>query len=716
MPQKHLSSAKPSPSGTRGIRLDIEGLRAVAVLSVLIYHLNGKWLPGGFAGVDMFFVISGFLITSHLLGESRRKGRPSLRAFYARRIMRLIPASTLVLIATSIGVMVVVPRILWSQIGTDIMAAGVYSLNWLLASQSIDYLAEDTIASPVQHFWSLGVEEQFYLIWPLLIILAIVWARKSRLAPRATANVGALVVFIASFAYAQHQVAIGDVSAYFTTTTRLWELAAGALVAINIGWFRGAISHRWFGALTMVGLVMLIWTIFFIDSSAWPGFPALVPVVAVALIILAGDTLPPSVAQRILSIRPMVWIGSISYAIYLWHWPLIVLASYKWPNRSTAINVGLIVLSVALAWASSRFIETPLRFAKWFKVKTWRSFVFGAVAIAVSVSLGAVLLLAGPTNALKPPAGAAPAGAAALPETIDLSSTTAAEWVSNVAWVLPAPLDAVQDVPPIYADGCQQSDTSSDPVSCTYGDKSSLKTMVLVGDSKAAQWMPALDIIAKKHGMKLVTFLKSSCSFADANVTIDGRSYPSCTEWNAKVTSELDSLRPSLVVTSQVRAAAETPGSGGQDTDTGRSLMTQGLEQTWQHLLSNGSKVLVIGDTPQVGSNVYECVGENPDNLAVCAYPRQKAVDASAQPTQRLAVAALHGEVIDAAEDPDSQSTPSQLALIDMDAAICPSETSCPPVIGNVLIYRSGSHITATYVGTLAQRLEANMLKASLVD
>jgi peptidoglycan/LPS O-acetylase OafA/YrhL len=602
-----------------------------------------------------------------------------------------------VVVATAAATALFVPRILWPQFGLDIIGAGTYSVNWLLAARSVDYLAEDAAGSPVQHYWSLGVEEQFYVVWPLLLAATFLLARASRGAARRTALVVVAVVGAASLAYALHLTSIGDVSAYFVTTTRLWELAAGAAAAICIARLRPAprVFRRvivWVSALALIGSLVLV------DGSSWPNAVTLIPILATTALLLWCDADAPGLVDRALMLRPAVWIGGISYAVYLWHWPMIVIAGYVLPS-SWPVLLMIGAASIVAAWATSRWIETPLRFSQWFRVRPWRSFAFGAVALLVSVTCGAALMLAAPSNVLSPPQGAEPEGAAALPATVYLDAMSAEDWLDGVEWVVPGPLNAVDDVPVIYNDGCQQDTVDASVVTCEYGDPNADRVMALVGDSKAAQWQPALDTIARDAGYRLVTYLKSSCAFADAPIERDGTEYASCADWNIDVRAALADERPDVVVTSQVRRDAFGAG------DDATSQMADGIARTLGDLVQAGSQVIVLGDTPQVGMNVYECVAEHPESLATCAYDREPTIEASALPAQLDAVDTLGGRVVDAGAPTSAQASP--VMLIDVNSVICPSAAECPPIIGNVLIYRSGSHITATYVESLTPRLQA---------
>ncbi len=686
-----------APSTGGRFRPDIEGLRAFAVLAVLIYHLDPAWLPGGFAGVDVFFVISGFLISTHLRTELVRTGSLSLSRFWGRRITRLLPASTLVLLVTTVATVLVAPRFVWSQFGHDTAYAGSYSLNWSLAARSVDYLAEDTVPSTVQHYWSLAVEEQFYLVWPLVLVGLALYARRRGHALVPVLTVAASAIVVLSFLTAVLAVRGQHPSAYFTTTTRLWELGVGALVALALPALADRLTPKVRNALLGLGALGLIASVLLLTGSGWPAWPALLPTLSTAALILAGGR--GGAVSRLLGLPPLVWVGGISYGIYLWHWPLITLARLRWDDFTLLQTLAVAITSLVLAWASRRFVEDPVRFSAWFRAQIWRPFALAALCLVLSVASGLSLALAGPGAGLIAPPGARPEGAAVLPARIDL--TRHPEWSIGVDWVLPSPATALRDVPVAYADGCQQGSTDDDPLTCTYGDRAGAKTVALVGDSKALQWLPALDTWALGHGYRLVTYVKSSCPLADVDVELAGSAYPSCRAWSGAVTRALLEQQPDLVVTSQVRGVA----SPAPATADPRQQMVDGLTRTWSRLLDAGIAVTVLADTPQTGMAVYACVAEHPDALDVCGYDRATAVAASASGVQSVAVTALGGTVLDASGAVRHPGRNDRLSMIDLDDAVCPDQVRCPPVVGNVLIYRSGSHLTKTYVDTLAPRL-----------
>lgn len=700
-------SVRAERPGRSGFRPDVEGLRAFAVLSVLVYHLRPSWLPGGFAGVDVFFVISGFLITTHLTGEASRTGSVDLVRFWGRRVLRLLPASTLVIVVTALATAALAPRFVWRQFGLDSMAAGTYSLNWALAARSVDYLAEDALPSPVQHYWSLSVEEQFYLLWPVVLVAVLALVRRRSLPLGRSMVVAAGTIGLGSFVAAALAVQAGEPSAYFTTTTRLWELALGALLALLVPRVRGRLPLAWRTAGAALALVGLVASVVLLTGRGWPAWPALLPTVCTAVLLLAGDGGTP--LTRVLGQRALVWVGGLSYSLYLWHWAVITLAHQRWASFGTKHVLLLAAGSFGLAWLSQRLVEDPLRFSPWLRARRGRPFGLAVVCLALSVGAGGALVLAGPTRSLVAPPGARPAGAAVLADHIDLEHHAA--WSEGVRWVLPAPQDALADVPAAYADDCQQGVADAGVTTCEYGARGSARTVVLVGDSKAVQWLPALDTWGQRHGLRVVLMGKSSCPFADTLVDLEGEPYRSCRAWVSAAEQKIAALHPELVVTSQVRQGASVS-LGGPD-QAGR-LMSDALVRSWRALLGMGARVVVLGDTPQVGRDVYACVAEHPDRLDDCAYDRAPAVARSALASQAAAVAALGGRT---SGEPGSRATSGgdpRLVLVDLNDAICPDAERCPPIIGNVLVYRSGSHITKTYVDSLEPRLERLLHDAGL--
>lgn len=715
-----------------GFRPDVQGLRAVAVGVVLLYHANFPFLTGGFVGVDVFFVISGYLITGLLLREAITNGRISLSDFYARRARRILPAATIVLVVTLGLTALFLPPIRWEQIGTEAAGAAVYVVNWILAKNT-DYLNADVAASPVQHFWTLSVEEQFYIVWPLLLI-AVLWlaTRRKKGAHSAPsqarvlgfAAVGITLILIPSLVWSIYYTDLNAAPAYFVTTTRLWELAIGAALAV----FATQLTRLpdWFGYLLgWAGLAGILAASFFYTSSspAFPGSAALLPTLSAAAVIAGGFNGRASRGVgRLLGLRPMRWIGDISYSLYLWHWPLVVVATYLLGGHlQFRWGLAVVAFSILPAWLSYRFIENPFRDWKRLKASAGRSLSAGAGLVAITLvcatvvffmprisappavaenvkELGAEALI---DQAVKPPHAvelpgeyfSAAAAGGPLSEQLIASFDGLGKPVDSVeGGFLPSAIDARTDNPELYAMGCQLSEEEGTPKPCFFGDTAGKKTVMLVGDSHAAAWMPALDVLAKKHKWRLITNTKSGCSFADVPQTRFGGAFPTCDEWNQRVMDQVLQEHPMLVVT--VNAGRRGVWENGASLKGDQKVQTfgAGLHRHWAKLNKAGIPVRVIKDTPEISFDVPECVSANPQNLTKCAMPRDTALNKRPHPE----LEALKGL-------PDTE-------LIDMNDWICPDASACPAVVGNVLVWRDTDHITATYSRTLAEPLEIGLM------
>ncbi|PYC88230.1 acyltransferase [Streptomyces tateyamensis] len=669
---------KPGQRGAE-YRPDIEGLRAVAVLLVLGFHAAPRLLPGGFVGVDVFFVVSGFLITSLLVREAEGTGRISLAGFYARRARRILPAAALVLAVAGLLSYLFLPLTQLPTFGGDIAAAALDVVNWRLAARSVDYLAGDIGASPVQHFWSLAVEEQFYLLWPVLLVLARWGARRWR---RPGTGVAAAVIALVaggSLACSVVRTATSPTTAFFVTPTRLWEPALGALCALTL---RRRRLGRFGPLLAGAGLALVLGSaLLTAGQAAWPGYRALWPVLGAAAVLVGGT----EEAGRLLAVRPLVWIGGLSYSLYLWHWPLLVAARAVRPEGGALLGAGVVLASVLPAWLSHRWVENPVRVSPALARRPGATWAVAAGCTALGVASG--LVLTG-----TPPIGT-PATAQATGQVIGASALDgltaqqqAALWrVDAYPAVRPDPLHAGLDVPAAYGRGCQAGTEASAVASCDFGDPAGGTLIVLAGDSKILQWEPALDLIGRQHAIHVVTMTKSNCAFTDAVPVLADHPYASCVAWNRQVTARILALKPALVLTSQNSALAlDSAAAAGPGT---APPMRAGLARTWTRLQQAGIPVVaVLNNTTVVPAPVDECVARHPAALSTCAFrPDYRTADLQAEVARQLGA-----------------------GVIDLNARICP-EQHCPAVIGSVLVYRDGTHLTATYVDTLAPALAARL-------
>ncbi|MEU0491704.1 acyltransferase family protein [Nocardiopsis sp. NPDC006139] len=664
-----MSSAPASTATERRFRPEVQGLRAVAVLLVLVYHLDPSLLPGGYVGVDVFFVISGFLITSLLYREASGQGRVSVARFYARRVRRLLPAATVVLVATGAASYFLLPVTRLTDTMWQLVASAAYVENLYLARQSVDYLASEVAPSPVQHFWSLSVEEQFYLVWPLLFIL---WAALRRRG----AGTGTLVALLGSLLAASLLWSVattgGEPSAYFLPTTRAWELAVGGLLAVGLA--HGRLSERVRLPLGWAGLAAIVAAaVFYDEATPFPGWAALLPVLGAAAVIAAEHVQGPLSASAPLSTAPARWVGDVSYSLYLWHWPLIVLtlAVTGRDELGWALAAAVGAASLLLAWATKVWVEDPVRDHR--LVRGGRGALAAAVSgVLVVAAVGATLYVRvdrvesvefDPNVHVGPQAlGQAPTGDP----------------------VYPPPVRAEDDAPVLYDDDCQASQTATAPEDpCVYGPEDADRTVAVVGDSHSAQWVPALMGLGEERGWRLVLYTKSSCAFTDTMTKgPEGGPYESCQEWNRAVVEELADLRPDLVVTSSSTSAV--PAQGGEEDRV--PMLAEGMTRLWGELGEVSGPIVALRDTPRQRRDVVECVARNPEDPGECTIPLSEAFKRD-DPQERAV-----------------DSLPGETALVDMSDLFC-AGGECPAVIGNVMVYRDSGHITNTYVSLLTDHL-----------
>jgi len=703
-------------------RMDIQGLRAIAVGLVVLNHAGAGWLPGGYVGVDVFFVISGFLITGLLLKEARSSGRISLGNFYARRAKRILPAASVVLVATAVLTMQFLPRGRLEETAWQIIGSALYVVNWMLADQAVDYLNADAAPSAVQHFWTLAVEEQFYLLWPLLVLLAVHFSRRSiasesrtretvvRKPTRQRLIVAAiLTVTVPSLAWSIWQTEQNPAAAYFQTTTRLWELGIGACVAVFAVSLRrlpaGSARVLGWGGLAAIAVAAL----FFDTQTPFPSYYALLPTCGAAAIIVAGmGTERDAGVGALLSTRPMVWVGDLSYSLYLWHWPLIVVATYQL-GGSIHFSQGLVVVAGAtvLSYLSWRFIEQPILNARSLKVRPRRALAMGALLMSVGCLAGVGMLTFAPTV---PP----PADLASKYTTLKSKDGKAPQKLLGAAYLAahpragiptndpgdytPDPSVAAEDNPDVYASDCHRSSIETDPVACTYGKRGAKFKVAIVGDSHAAQWVPALQVLADDYGWEVSSYTKSRCPLVDAQVVPPGGAegaYASCEAWNRNVHRELARSAPDLVITSTINPTPIVDGvklSGA----AAQSALGAGFRGAWSKVTANGSEVVSLVDTPRPNMNVPECMELNASKPRKCAVSRAGAL-AGHGAAERIGASGL-----------------KRVSVIDLNRFICPAKR-CAAVIGGVLVYRDATHITATYSTTLAGPLHDALVSVKRV-
>ncbi len=675
-------------SGRPELRRDIQGLRAIAVLTVLLWHAGVSFLPGGFVGVDVFFVISGFLMTRLLLRELESTGRIAPIAFYARRARRLLPPAVTSLVGIVVLTVLFLPDLRWRSIAGDVISSALYVVNWRLADQAVDYLAAGTATSPVQHFWSLAVEEQYYLVWPLLLgALGWVIARRKGLRPRAAVGIvlGALVV--SSYAWSIAYSAAEPARAYFVTTTRLWELSLGGLVAVAESRLSARpMPQRLANTGAAAGLALIAGSVIWIDESvAFPGWVAMIPVLGTALVIACGPACGGTLSPvPILAVAPMQWVGLISYALYLWHWPLLVVAAAQTDSGELSTAAGLVVVTYSFlpAWLSWRLVEQPVRDRAPRQRFVSTSLRLGAVCTVLALVAGAALInytdrrIEQQARAAGGALGAQEIGTEPLPDHTP---------VDDAEFLTPPPAAVGTDLFQPYYDECLPVGDVPEP--CVFGDVDGSERVAVTGDSHAVMWLPALDEIARARGWRLEVFARPSCPLADTTVIVDRRPFEECTAWNQAVTAELEANPRDLVITTQVNVYYLPGDDGRLDQPTARAAFAAALARTWQRLEAAGNQVVTIVDGPRFKTNPAECVSANRRSLLRCAGDRAAVLTANNESQYRAI-----------------EQSPT-VDVIDLSAFLCPG-TTCPAVIGNVIVYADGHHISATYARSLRPHLE----------
>lgn len=677
--------------GASDFRRDIEGLRAVAVVLVLLFHAGVPGFGGGYVGVDVFFVLSGYLITQSLVREAEGSGRIRFGDFFARRFRRLLPAAALVLASTAAAVRLLLPPTMWRDFGGDIVAASLYVSNWVFLGRSVDYLAEDVVPSPVLHFWSLSIEEQYYAIWPLLIVASLAVGRRLRWRLRRSALVLLLaLIVVPSFVYAQYRTTVDPAAAFFDTGTRLWELGFGAIAAL-VPRARLA-SSAVLGALRVVAVaVLLAATLVVAPNVAWPGVAALLVIAPTAFLVWSGPA--RSAVDGVLALSPMQWLGARSYSLYLWHWPPLAIAGAMLDGLTVRAAVVITLLSMVPAALAYTYVENPARHAPRLRRSTALSLSLGGNLTAIAALAGVVVLLASfsassaelDVGASSSGPGQAASNATTLPFGLARDDQDVAAQLVGVAQLVPSPVDATSDLPRIYDDGCQVPFGTSEPVVCEYGHPDGEVRIALVGDSKANQWSSALIDVAERRGWSLSSITKSACELSTAMPSRQGEPYEDCLDWSAEVLELVQDGEFDVVLVSQGSSSAHAA-----DPEERRSLIVEGMADAYRQIEAAGSRVIILMDNHYPNITVYECVAENRADMRPCMFERNEA--SGGRPAQ-------------------TRVAEQGYRVIDMSDWICPS-ARCLPVIDGVLVYRQGSHLTATIVDRLAPVLESRLVAA----
>lgn len=652
----------------RKFRPEIEGLRAVAALLVAVYHI---WMMRVSGGVDVFFVVSGFLITTSLLSRYARDGYINFFNFIFGLLKRLLPNALLVLTVVLIASYFIMPEYRHAGIIKEIFASIFYFENWQLAVSGTDYLNQGSEKSPVQHFWAMSIQGQFYVIWFLIVSLAIIIHKKFKVDFKKSFVGILLTIIILSFIYSVYLTAVNQPLAYFDTKTRVWEFGIGGLLLIIIYKIKlpGFIST----VIGWIGLLILLGTGLMLDvEKSFPGYIALLPVIAAVFILVAGENSSKLGVEKFLGSKLMVWIGGLSYGLYLWHWPLLSFYYVIFDTTDVSILHGMLIIliSLILSYLGNNFLETPIN-----KLIGKNNFTFRKF-IPIAIQLGVVLTLLGAwygAGELQSSNQEKLLGNSDYPGALSEDISFSPEGSKPI----PSLETAKEDTPSPYADGCQLSPGESEVKVCEYVNTDDYEhTVALVGGSKSTHWLPSLQNLGDNYRILNVT--KSGCRFSLDNS--EGIA-DDCYEWNTKVVDELAEYEPNLVITLADIADREY------------EEVPKGFLKQFERLNDYNIPILAIRDTPYFEKDVVECLSQA-NEPGECSIEKSKTL-APISAWEKLS------------------NPPKNVTYVDYTDYLCDG-TTCPPIVGNVLAYRDKNHMTETFNKTFAPIIRKDIEKILL--
>ncbi|MDB4907124.1 MAG: acyltransferase 3 [Gemmatimonadetes bacterium] len=648
----HVSASTPA------FRSDVEGLRGIAILLVVLYHVGFSFVQGGYVGVDVFFVLSGYLITGLLVAEAEATGRIDLRQFYARRMRRLLPAAIVVVAITLLAAWFIYSPIEQQVVAHSARASSAYASNIRFALSSRRYFDGASDSDPFLHTWSLAVEEQFYVVWPLMVALSLL-AAASRVRRERLGWVVALTG-LASFIACVILTHSSQPWAFFMVFTRWWEFALGGLAATYGTWIL-ARARVPAGMCSMAGIAALLYSAITFDAATlFPGASALVPALGTALVLMAGAQREATPVFRLLSVPPLQWIGHVSYSWYLWHWPVLLLGGVLYPAMSLAARMLGVLLALLLATASYHLVENPVRYSRFLRGRPLTSIALG-VSLTLSGIAIAELAAVAARHALRDPLQAAYAGARV-------------------------------DHPRLFAMGCSGDFFNVAPAGrCVFGDTAAPVSVVLLGDSHAEHWFPALDRVATERHWRLVVMVKPGCPSAELPVYNPqiNRQYVECAAWRSAAVQRAEALRPALILTSNSHAYQSTV-SDSIDART----WAAGLHRTLVRLARAAPTVVVIDDIPRPGFDVPICLSRaawRGSSATQCSVAPGAGIDPLVTAGERAAVASVPG-----------------VHIVNMNDYFCDA-ARCPTGRGDLVLYTDDSHMTARFSASLAPALAGRL-------
>ncbi|WP_328807042.1 acyltransferase family protein [Nocardiopsis coralli] len=680
--QRPVTDVLSSPVKTRSKgrhRPDIEGLRAVAALLIAVYHI---WFGTVSGGVDVFLLLTGFLVTGSLVRTLERGDRIKFGAYWSKVAKRLFPAGAVVLGAVLAGTYLFMPRSQWTEIIGDVQASALYYGNWHLAFGAVDYMAENSAASPVQHFWSLAIQGQFYLVWPLFITAVSLVGVWLGIRVRTAALSAVALVAAGSFGYSLWITSNEPVWAYFDSGARLWELALGGLLALVVTRFALPGALRW--AAGWLGLIALVACGFVIsDTLPYPGYASLWPTTAAALIILAGAGEAENgrlSANRLLSARPLTWLGGHAFPLFLWHWPVLVFYLEVTDRVRPSLSGGFMVLGVSFlaALATTWVIDGGItRVTTRYKAPIWSlaAGVLFVVPVLVASSLWSQEIDRDRTERLELSSNPMNYPGAAVHLDQELATDL------PVLPVYPDTSTVAEDTIEETSD-CNAVAADDEMVLCEFGDPDADFTIALVGSSHARHWFNALEAVVERQGWNMVMMTRNACQFSTEIQYRGGEEYTNCTTWNQEVMTELETRDVDAVFG---LASLTDPREDKEE------HVPDGFLQRWYQLDAMGIDMIAVRDTPRFDFDVPECVDR--EGASECVADQRDSM-AETAPFHHLA------------EVPDNTS------FIDLTGYLCQGG-ECQGVIGNQLVYYDANHLSYAFSESLGAVLEPHLLEAS---
>ncbi|WP_163539690.1 acyltransferase family protein [Gracilibacillus sp. YIM 98692] len=648
-------------------RPEIEGVRVLAAFLVAIYHI---WLGSVSGGVDVFFIVSGYLITTSLLSKMIKEGKVNIFEYLLGLMRRLLPLALTVSFFVTIGAIYILPQSRWSDTIPEIFASIFYYQNWQLAFNAVDYLAQNNAASPFQHFWALSLQGQFYVTWPIVIFIAYLIARKILKTPvRKTLLAILSIIFIASLSYSIYITTVNQPWAYFDSFARVWEFSLGGILALLIpylSWKKSVnliVGWLGFAIISLTGIILPV-------TDVFPGYAALLPTFGVILVIVSAENASKYGVQRFLGSKPLLYLGSMSYAFYLWHWPLLIFyLSYFGVEQASFIGgVAIILTALVLSFASTKMLETPVRkiSVKQSKVRLATvlvCFLLPVVAVGTSWNIHVKETLAEINEETD------------AEEELDAPSIHDHIGEAPSGELTPPLLQAPGDLAEFYDDKeCYSSTTDPEAKICYRGNTDNPDyTVALVGGSHSGHWYPPLKELSESLNFEIELYNKDACRFSTND--FDGKLSESCMEWNDNILEPMLENPPDLIFTTASVA--------------GGSTVPSGYIGMWEKL-EGITEVLAVRDNPRMPEKVPQCIEEK--GFEECTVKR-KYVLSEEIPWEK------------------TENIPDNVTFADLSDYFC-DEEACYPVIGDVIVYRDQHHLTATYARTLAEPLREYFLEA----